>query len=209
MDRIRIRGGHKLDGTIPISGAKNATLPLMIASLLTEQTLILDNVPRLADVALLQRILGNHGVDHMVVGKRPGQTTETGQTIRLTASNVIDTTAPYELVSTMRAAEVEDDELKEITVAAGLLAAAASRPLIPVRTGRLAGSLRSNKAARRATVAVGRAAVPYAGPIHWGWPGHNIEAQPFGVEGLERAEPGITALYVAGIEKILDRVKGA
>ena len=57
MDRIRIKGGRPLNGTIPISGAKNATLPLMIASLLTNETLILDNVPRLADVGLLQRIL--------------------------------------------------------------------------------------------------------------------------------------------------------
>ena len=63
MDRIRIVGGNKLNGTIPISGAKNAALPLMIASLLTEETLILDNVPRLADVAQVQRILGNHGID--------------------------------------------------------------------------------------------------------------------------------------------------
>ena len=103
MDRIHITGGVPLNGIIPISGAKNAALPLMIASLLTGETLELINVPRLADIAALTRILGNHGVDHMVVGKRPGQTTETGQTIRLTASNVIDTTAPYELVSTMRA----------------------------------------------------------------------------------------------------------
>ena len=103
MDRIHITGGTPLNGTIPISGAKNAALPLMIASLLTGETLELINVPRLADIAALTRILGNHGVDHMVVGKRPGQTAETGQTVRLTASNVIDTTAPYELVSTMRA----------------------------------------------------------------------------------------------------------
>jgi UDP-N-acetylglucosamine 1-carboxyvinyltransferase len=103
MDRIHITGGAPLNGTIPISGAKNAALPLMIASLLTGETLELINVPRLADIAALTRILGNHGVDHMVVGKRPGQTTETGQTVRLTASNVIDTTAPYDLVSTMRA----------------------------------------------------------------------------------------------------------
>ncbi len=72
MDRIRIVGGSKLNGTIPISGAKNAALPLMIAGLLSEETLILDNVPRLADVAQLQRILGNHGVDIMSAGKRPG-----------------------------------------------------------------------------------------------------------------------------------------
>ena len=103
MDRIRIKGGRPLEGRIPISGAKNAALPLMIASLLTGETLELRNVPRLADVGLLLRILGNHGVDHTVTGKRPGQTSETGQTIRLNASSVIDTCAPYELVSRMRA----------------------------------------------------------------------------------------------------------
>jgi UDP-N-acetylglucosamine 1-carboxyvinyltransferase len=103
MDRIRIVGGRRLTGTIPISGAKNATLPLMIASLLTEDTLILDNVPRLADVALLQRILGNHGVDIMTSGKRPGDTADQGQTLHISAANIVDTTAPYELVSKMRA----------------------------------------------------------------------------------------------------------
>ncbi len=103
MDRIRINGGHRLNGTIPISGAKNATLPLMIAGLLTDQTLILDNVPRLADVGLLQRILGNHGVDIMTGGKRPGETQYDGQTLHISAAKIIDTTAPYELVSRMRA----------------------------------------------------------------------------------------------------------
>jgi UDP-N-acetylglucosamine 1-carboxyvinyltransferase len=103
MDRIRITGGAPLHGVIPISGAKNAALPLMIASLLTDETLELTNVPRLADIASLLRILGNHGVDHAIAGKRPGQTTETGQTLRLTARTIIDTCAPYELVSTMRA----------------------------------------------------------------------------------------------------------
>src|ERR1700683_5288039 len=103
MDRIRIVGGRRLDGTIPISGAKNATLPLMIASLLTEQTLILDNVPRLADVALLERILGNHGVDIMTSGKRSGETAHHGQTLHISAARIVDTPAPYELVSKMRA----------------------------------------------------------------------------------------------------------
>ena len=103
MDRIRIVGGRPLHGAIPISGAKNATLPLMIASLLTDQTLILDNVPRLADVGQLQRILGNHGVDVMVGGKRPGDTEYQGQTLHISAAHIVDTTAPYELVSKMRA----------------------------------------------------------------------------------------------------------
>ena len=103
MDRIRIVGGRPLHGTIPISGAKNATLPLMIASLLTDQTLILDNVPRLADVGLLQRILSNHGVDMMVPGKRPGESQQNGHTLHIVASRIVDTTAPYDLVSKMRA----------------------------------------------------------------------------------------------------------
>jgi UDP-N-acetylglucosamine 1-carboxyvinyltransferase len=103
MDRIRIVGGRPLNGTIAISGAKNAALPLMIASLLTADKLILDNVPRLADVQLLKRILGNHGVDCMVAGKRAGQNGMTGETLELTAGDIVDTTAPYELVSKMRA----------------------------------------------------------------------------------------------------------
>jgi UDP-N-acetylglucosamine 1-carboxyvinyltransferase len=103
MDRIRITGGQRLDGVIPISGAKNAALPLMIASLLTDETLTLANVPRLSDVSALSRILSNHGVDRSIAGKRVGQTSETGQTFALTARQIVDTCAPYELVSTMRA----------------------------------------------------------------------------------------------------------
>jgi UDP-N-acetylglucosamine 1-carboxyvinyltransferase len=103
MDRIRIVGGQRLSGTIPISGAKNATLPLMIASLLTDETLILEKVPRLADVIQLQRILGNHGVDVMIAGKRPGEDPNQGRTIHISAKQIVDTTAPYDLVSKMRA----------------------------------------------------------------------------------------------------------
>ena len=103
MDRIRIVGGAPLNGTIAISGAKNAALPLMIASLLTSETLVLDNVPRLADVQLLKRILGNHGVDCMIAGKRPGQNGLSGETLQLTAGEIVDTVAPYDLVSKMRA----------------------------------------------------------------------------------------------------------
>ena len=103
MDRIRIVGGTPLHGTIRVSGAKNAALPLMIASLLTDEELVLQNLPRLADVNLLVRILGNHGVDYTINGKRPGQDDATGQTVKLRAEHVVDTLAPYDLVSKMRA----------------------------------------------------------------------------------------------------------
>ncbi|CAN0300801.1 unnamed protein product, partial [Phaeothamnion confervicola] len=103
MDRIRIRGGNKLNGTINISGAKNAALPLMIAALLTPETLTLRNVPRLVDALRLQRILQNHGVDITVSGKRPGQSATAGETLHISAKSIVDTTAPYDLVSKMRA----------------------------------------------------------------------------------------------------------
>jgi UDP-N-acetylglucosamine 1-carboxyvinyltransferase len=103
MDRIQITGGIALNGTIPVSGAKNAALPLLIASLLTDDRLTLKNVPNLADVNLLMRILRNHGVDLAVDGKRPGTAMQLGETCHLTARDIVDTTAPYEMVSRMRA----------------------------------------------------------------------------------------------------------
>ena len=103
MDSIRIIGGGELNGSIPISGAKNAALPLMIASLLTDGTLTLDNLPRLRDVEQLTRILVNHGVNYSVDGKRAGANMMKGQRVHFTAKDIVDTTAPYNLVSKMRA----------------------------------------------------------------------------------------------------------
>ncbi len=103
MDKIKIVGGTRLNGVIPISGAKNAALPLMIASLLTRETVTLANMPLLADVMLLERILGNHGVDYAIAGKRTGESADAGRTVHLTAREIVDTTAPYDLVSRMRA----------------------------------------------------------------------------------------------------------
>ncbi len=102
MDRIRITGGNPLNGTIPISGAKNAALPLMIASLLTPECLTLKNVPNLADVTLLARILRNHGVDCAVDGKR-AHNGHIGETFHLTARDIVDSRAPYDMVRRMRA----------------------------------------------------------------------------------------------------------
>ena len=103
MDKIKIVGGAPLNGVIPISGAKNAALPLMIASLLTRETLTLENMPLLADVTQLERILGNHGVDFSISGKRKGDSENAGRTVHFTAREIVDTTAPYEMVSRMRA----------------------------------------------------------------------------------------------------------
>lgn len=98
MDQMRIRGGQPLHGKIHISGAKNAALPLLAASLLTDETLALENVPQLADIATMANLLGQHGVDiSLNEAKGPGHK------IALTAKNITNTTAPYELVRKMRA----------------------------------------------------------------------------------------------------------
>ena len=105
MDRIKIVGGNRLNGVIPISGAKNAALPLMIASLLTDDTLTLENLPDLADVEQLIRILGNHGVDYSVKGRRERQGDAYSRTVSFTARHIVNTEAPYHLVSKMRVRE--------------------------------------------------------------------------------------------------------
>ncbi|NQV21591.1 MAG: UDP-N-acetylglucosamine 1-carboxyvinyltransferase, partial [Rhodospirillales bacterium] len=97
MDKIVIHGGKPLRGTIPISGAKNSALPLMAASLLTSETLTLENIPALGDIGTLCDLLEGLGVEI----QRGGISTE--GVLTLNAANVADTTAPYELVRKMRA----------------------------------------------------------------------------------------------------------
>jgi UDP-N-acetylglucosamine 1-carboxyvinyltransferase len=101
MDRIRIRGGRPLEGKIPIGGAKNAALPLMTASLLTEETLVLKNLPRLADITTLSHLLVQHGASITMNGAEPGAAH--GHVLELTARRIASTTAPYDLVRKMRA----------------------------------------------------------------------------------------------------------
>ena len=101
MDRIRIRGGRQLKGEIRISGSKNASLPLMVAALLTDQKLTLRNVPRLADISTMLQLLQQHGV---TVDAAPGENGHAhGTTLTLQAGKIASTTAPYDIVRKMRA----------------------------------------------------------------------------------------------------------
>jgi UDP-N-acetylglucosamine 1-carboxyvinyltransferase len=99
MDRIRIRGGAPLAGVIAIGGAKNAALPLMAASLLTAETLTLENVPDLADIATMANLLVQHGAA-VDIGAAAGSG---GRQLVLSAAHITSTTAPYDLVRKMRA----------------------------------------------------------------------------------------------------------
>ncbi len=100
MDRIRIRGGNPLKGEIPISGAKNAALKLMAASLLTAEPLTLTNVPRLADVRAMAELLVSFGVGVQVtMAAKFGE----GDTMKLEAREITSVFASYDMVRKMRA----------------------------------------------------------------------------------------------------------
>ena len=101
MDRIAITGGFRLEGELPISGAKNAALPLMCASLLTKDPFILSNLPHLADIKTLKLLLEGHGVTADVAND--GNSTDQGQTIAFTTPAITSTVAPYDIVRKMRA----------------------------------------------------------------------------------------------------------
>ena len=102
MDRILIRGGVPLSGTIAIGGAKNAALPLMAASLLTAEPLVLANLPDLADVTTMGNLLVQHGVAAALTGGGEGER-QSGRVLELCARHITSTTAPYDLVRKMRA----------------------------------------------------------------------------------------------------------
>ena len=100
MDSIWIKGGNRLKGEIPISGAKNAALTLMPCALLTEEKLTLTNLPRLADVDTFSHLLNQLGVSTSVAGVKKG---EFGRRMTLQADEIVSTVAPYDMVRKMRA----------------------------------------------------------------------------------------------------------
>ena len=110
MDRILVRGGVPLSGTINIGGAKNAALPLMAASLLTAEPLVLANLPDLADITTMANLLVQHGIAIEIAAPRGGDGARAGDSAQrrgrvfeLSARHITSTTAPYDLVRKMRA----------------------------------------------------------------------------------------------------------
>jgi UDP-N-acetylglucosamine 1-carboxyvinyltransferase len=94
MDKLRITGGHKLEGQVRVSGAKNSALPAMTASLLTAEEVLLTNIPMVADIRTTRRLLGELGVQVEF---------EEDHVVRARAEKIISHEAPYDLVKTMRA----------------------------------------------------------------------------------------------------------
>jgi hypothetical protein len=99
-------------------------------------------------------------------------------------------------------------DLKQANAATAALVASTAAARAPRRSGRLAASVRGNRAAGKASVLAGGAAVPYAGPIHWGWPARGIAAQPFASEAATSTESSWLPLYAAELQRIADKAGG-
>ena len=98
MDRFRIEGGRRLEGTVRISGAKNAALPAMAAALLTSEPVHLQNIPRVRDIITMGKLLAHMGASVITPYLPPTDVT-------IQAASICDAEAPYELVRTMRASD--------------------------------------------------------------------------------------------------------
>lgn len=100
-------------------------------------------------------------------------------------------------------------ELKETHARVASLVAGRGRANAPVDSGRLANSVRAGATRTAAVVRAGRKSVPYAGPIHWGWPSRGIAAQPWLTTAAAESEPAWLAVYTQAVDDILDRIQGA
>ena len=114
-----------------------------------------------------------------------------------------------ELSRTMKRAGDDITELKDAHTRAAQIVADRATSLAPKRTGRLAGNVRTSKQVQRARIMAGSQAVPYAGPIHWGWPARNIDANPFISNAAVDTQEQWLKAYQEDIQAALDKVRGA
>lgn len=123
--------------------------------------------------------------------------------------SLIEINGASQLARTMRKAGADAKDLKAVNRKAADVVVPAAQGLAPVRSGRLEGSIRAGATQKAGVVRAGRKAVPYAGPIHWGWPGHHIKPHPFLADAAKQTEPGWVALYEQEIQKIIEQIQGA
>lgn len=126
----------------------------------------------------------------------------------MTRQAVVQVEGARELRKALKKAGDDLADMKALNQAIGNVVVAAARGKAPTRTGALGGSLRAANIVGGVTVRAGSAGVPYAGPIHWGWPARNIKAQPFVVEAAQSTEAEWVAMYEAEVDRILEKVEG-
>lgn len=110
---------------------------------------------------------------------------------------------------TLKAAGDDLADLKDANTRAAKVVEEGTLGLVPVESGWLASTIRSTGTAAAGVVRVGTKAVPYAGPIHWGWPARNIKANPFAADAAKLTEPTWGAIYEDAVNRAIDRIKGA
>jgi hypothetical protein len=128
-----------------------------------------------------------------MAGRGPALRVEGGKTLR----------------RTLKEAGIGLADLKDAHAQVAQLVVRAAEPAAPHRTGALAATMRGSGQAGAAVVRAGRASVPYAGPIHWGWPARHIKAQPWIYDAAQASAEQWTGLYLAALEKIIDGIEGA
>lgn len=111
-------------------------------------------------------------------------------------------------IRTCKAAGVDMSEFAEASRETANIVVYGAMSRAPKRTGNLAATIRAGRTKNRVVVYAGNAGAPYAAPIHWGWPGRNIEPQPFILDAMRASEPVWTGFYERELEKIVDSIEG-
>ena len=122
---------------------------------------------------------------------------------------VVEVEGARELRASLAKAGADLNDLSAAHAEVATYVAAAAQGRAPKLTGTLAATIRGNKAKTSAVVKAGGAKSPYAGPIHWGWPGHNIAANPFMSNAATETEPTWLDMYFQAMEDIVEKIKGA
>lgn len=112
-------------------------------------------------------------------------------------------------IRTCKAAGVDMSQFVEASRETANIVVFGAMSRAPKRSGNLAASIRAGKGRNRVVLYAGSASVPYANPIHWGWPGHGIRENKFALNAMQESEPTWTAFYERELEKIVSSIKGA
>lgn len=122
---------------------------------------------------------------------------------------VVQVEGARQLRATLAKAGVDLADLAEANAKVSGYVAQQAAAKAPRKSGRLAASVRGNRAKSQAVVRTGGASVPYAGPIHWGWPARHIPANTFVVDAAHDTEPEWVAMYLDAVQEVVNQVKGA
>lgn len=122
---------------------------------------------------------------------------------------VLEVIGAKQLRASLRRAGDDLEDMKATHATIGQLVAQAAQARVPRRTGRLAATIRPSGTKTQAIVRAGFQSVPYAGPIHWGWPARGIRAQPYLTDAAKDTEPAWLEIYTRDVQGICDDVEGA